>query len=525
MDYTSHACSSNYSGNAVSGHRVASKRSTLFVWILALACCPTSSHAVSQLRGADSQSYVPAHLPWPSLLQDVRGEQNPIDDTLDKIDDVGKPVDDVIKKGEKEMEKHLGKPLMSRINTMRAELCWTRPDLWSHKECLEFLGIVCEQGSTGEGICTKFKDGLPNKCKKDKESGVRKLTCDIAKRLKIAKEEDEEDEQEEEEEEKEEEEKQTPQPEEVAQEAPVENPSDQEGQEQGGASSEDTGNQPDQAAEQGSAAGGEGNTGELEDENDDWDGDGVKNSEDKFPRDPTEWSDIDSDGIGDNKDDDRDGDGVVNVEDPYPNDPTRSGREDSDGDGVPDRDDVFPNDKTEWSDLDKDGIGDNTDDDRDGDGKVNKEDSHPNDASRWDEWDTDGDGVFDKEDAFPNDASEWKDTDGDGVGDNADMYPNDPNCTADPCQKEVEASASETTEEPSKPGKFSKEKRKLPEQGYDEHSPEEHVEHSNQYTWTGDWREEWPANSESERDSIVRICQEHPNNVWCKDYKRHYGDF
>jgi len=256
-------------------------------------------------------------------------------------------------------------------------------------------------------------------------------------------------------------------------------------------------------------------------ENPDWDGDGIKNAEDKFPRDSTEWSDIDSDGVGDNKDEDRDGDGVVNVEDPFPNDPNKSGREDSDGDGVIDRDDAFSEDKSEWSDLDKDGIGDNSDDDRDGDGKRNDEDSHPNDASRWDDWDADEDGIIDKEDAFPHDASEWKDTDGDGVGDNADMYPNDPNCNADPCQAENEASASNATT----PDKISKVERKLPEQGYDEHSPEEHVEHDNMYSWTGDWREEWPKSSETENESILRICEEYPSNIWCKKYKKEYAQY
>jgi hypothetical protein len=61
--------------------------------------------------------------------------------------------------------------------------------------------------------------------------------------------------------------------------------------------------------------------------------------------DPSEWSDLDFDGIGDNADTDDDGDGVSDIEDLYP---------------------LNPN---EWSDMDGDGIGDNTDNDRDGDGR------------------------------------------------------------------------------------------------------------------------------------------------------------
>ena len=52
----------------------------------------------------------------------------------------------------------------------------------------------------------------------------------------------------------------------------------------------------------------------------DIDNDGVDNSNDSFPKDPTEHSDLDQDGIGDNTDTDRDNDGVNNQDDAYPND-------------------------------------------------------------------------------------------------------------------------------------------------------------------------------------------------------------
>jgi parallel beta-helix repeat protein len=45
---------------------------------------------------------------------------------------------------------------------------------------------------------------------------------------------------------------------------------------------------------------------------DDQDGDGVPDSQDAFPYDPTEWRDTDNDNIGDNTDNDIDGDGVNN---------------------------------------------------------------------------------------------------------------------------------------------------------------------------------------------------------------------
>lgn len=46
--------------------------------------------------------------------------------------------------------------------------------------------------------------------------------------------------------------------------------------------------------------------------NPDRDGDGVNDDLDAFPDDPTEWADMDGDGIGDNSDPDRDGDGFDN---------------------------------------------------------------------------------------------------------------------------------------------------------------------------------------------------------------------
>jgi hypothetical protein len=125
-------------------------------------------------------------------------------------------------------------------------------------------------------------------------------------------------------------------------------------------------------------------------EESDRDGDGVPDTDDTFPDDPTETSDLDGDGVGDNSDS-------------FPDDPTETS--DLDSDGVGDNSDAFPNDPTETSDLDGDGVGDNSD-------------AFPNDATET--TDSDGDGVGDNSDTFPNDATETSDLDGDGVGDNND---------------------------------------------------------------------------------------------------------
>jgi len=83
------------------------------------------------------------------------------------------------------------------------------------------------------------------------------------------------------------------------------------------------------------------------------DNDGVLDTADAFPMDPTEWADLDDDGIGDNTDTDVDGDGVLNINDD------------------------FPWDADETVDTDGDGIGNNADTDDDGDGILDAEDTNP----------------------------------------------------------------------------------------------------------------------------------------------------
>lgn len=181
----------------------------------------------------------------------------------------------------------------------------------------------------------------------------------------------------------------------------------------------------------------------------DSDGDGINDSLDAFPNDPTETTDSDGDGVGDNSDAfpsnpseslDSDGDGIGDNSDPYPNDPTNGAPSDSDGDGVADSLDAFPNDPTETADTDNDGVGDNSDAfptdpsesaDADGDGIGDNSDPYPNDPTNGAPSDSDGDGVPDSLDAFPNDPTETTDTDNDGVGDNSDAFPTDPSESSD----------------------------------------------------------------------------------------------
>jgi len=89
--------------------------------------------------------------------------------------------------------------------------------------------------------------------------------------------------------------------------------------------------------------------------------------------------DLDQDGIPDCKDTDIDGDGCINTQDVFPRDPSECEDTDGDGlgnnidvdddnDGVIDLDDAFPLDPNETRDSDYDGIGDNADPDDNNDG-------------------------------------------------------------------------------------------------------------------------------------------------------------
>lgn len=419
--------------------------------------------------------------------------------------------------------------LMDAINEMRCQVCWARPKLVNHKKCLDFLAKMCKDGGTCGNVCPKFKKTLAKECYNPNEPKAQ-MCCATHKEVfgtDAAK------------------------PGEApAAAAPAGAP---DADKDGVPDAEDK--FPKDPNEQHDLDG----DGIGDNSDDDKDGDGHNNDKDAFPSDKNEWLDTDGDGQGNNKDLDDDNDGHNDDKDAYPLDPKnwKDKNHDGDGDGVPDVKDKFPDDPKEWADMDGDGIGDNSDEDRDGDGHNNDKDKFPDDPEEWadmdgdgigdnsdedkdgdgcknkedkfpddphkchEEKDRDGDGKKDDVDKFPDDPNEWSDSDGDGIGDNQDAYPHNPHCYSKdlPCEEKAPKDF-QFEGQYLDPAALNKVEKGLPVQGYDEHS-KTLVEHNDRETYAGDWQSEFDAyNDHTEQETIAKICEKDPDNVWCDNERR-----
>lgn len=177
----------------------------------------------------------------------------------------------------------------------------------------------------------------------------------------------------------------------------------------------------------------------------DTDGDGFLDGVDAFPSAVGEWSDTDSDGIGDNEDDDMDGDGISNDDELLIG--TNEKLYDTDDDGLSDGDDICPlASDAGQDDFDGDGIGDACDGDSDGDGLSDSyEDGAGTDPL---DVDTDGDGLGDGTEVKLGSNPLSADSDGDGIGDLPDNCATDVNAgqgdidndgAGDACDADIDA--------------------------------------------------------------------------------------
>ena len=183
----------------------------------------------------------------------------------------------------------------------------------------------------------------------------------------------------------------------------------------------------------------------------DQDGDGYSNPEgmwdedngaDAFPLNPSQWSDVDGDGLGDNwgnltwLDRPESWPGIFiesinqNEQDACPFQAGTSNQQgvygcpDFDSDGWSDSMDLFAQEASQWLDTDGDGFGDNLDG-FNGDYCPNIAGDSNQDRKGC--IDTDGDGYsnidefwtqYSGGDVYPQDSTQWADSDGDGYGDN-----------------------------------------------------------------------------------------------------------
>jgi hypothetical protein len=136
----------------------------------------------------------------PLEVQSVLKLQQPDIPILDKvIDDLAKATDNAKENLKKAGEEHssrakenaeksfqkmkhgeIHKPSMDDIEVMRANLCWNRPNLLQHEDCMKFLLDTCETETSGEGICRKLALYLKHHCANNEQ-----LACDYAKDLKV----------------------------------------------------------------------------------------------------------------------------------------------------------------------------------------------------------------------------------------------------------------------------------------------------------------------------------------------------
>lgn len=100
----------------------------------------------------------------------------------DAVGEVGHTVDDAAHKAaDKVKEVVTQKPLMDKINIFRIVMCWGRPDLLNHKQCMKFMLKHCASESTGQGYCEKLyalilakcKEGDAKACKMAQENGLQ----------------------------------------------------------------------------------------------------------------------------------------------------------------------------------------------------------------------------------------------------------------------------------------------------------------------------------------------------------------
>lgn len=75
-----------------------------------------------------------------------------------------------------------GKTLMPPADAFRMMMCWGRPRLLEHEKCLKWMPVVCRDGTTGQGYCTRTREWALEQCESGEES-LKERACLFASKM------------------------------------------------------------------------------------------------------------------------------------------------------------------------------------------------------------------------------------------------------------------------------------------------------------------------------------------------------
>jgi len=149
---------------------LAMQLSNALLLLLALASCSETS----ALKFSTSLDKIPGPKDIVDHIKKVVSPEKKEEDKDAKTDDKKKP----------EPPK---KTVQSRINSMRAGLCWQKAKIIQHVDCMEWLVGTCVNGTFGNGMCDKVRTKIKTEClaSKDPESEACKYAKQLGMEIKI----------------------------------------------------------------------------------------------------------------------------------------------------------------------------------------------------------------------------------------------------------------------------------------------------------------------------------------------------
>jgi len=75
-----------------------------------------------------------------------------------------------------------GKMLMSPTDLFRMMMCWGRPKLLDHEKCCDWMPVVCRNGTTGQGYCSRTRKWASEQCENG-EASYKERACLFASKM------------------------------------------------------------------------------------------------------------------------------------------------------------------------------------------------------------------------------------------------------------------------------------------------------------------------------------------------------